>query len=180
MAATLPFSCSCLFSSCLRKWGNSVLNAAFHPRDQLWDSSPALLWEVGLLPHPILSLCASPDPWVLVAPLGGWLVAPSLFSVFAVFPVFLHWEFGSWPHPCSPEQFSIPLPPPLSVLDYSLLFMFFSFSGEGVQSAQGLHWIIFLGELCMMLTWSFCSVTQAALELAGGEKLCCFSQCSMA
>jgi hypothetical protein len=32
------------------------------------------------------------------------------------------------------------------VLDYSLLLMVVSFAGAGgIQSAQGLHWIIFLG-----------------------------------
>jgi hypothetical protein len=39
-------------------------------------------------------------------------------------------------------RFSVASPPLLSVLDYSLLFMLFSFVG-GVQSAQGLHWIMF-------------------------------------
>jgi hypothetical protein len=38
----------------------------------------------------------------------------------------------------------IPAPPLLSVLDYSLLFLLFSFVGVGGQSAQGWHWIMFL------------------------------------
>jgi hypothetical protein len=36
-------------------------------------------------------------------------------------------------------------PPLLSVLDYSFLFMQFSFVGE-VQSVQGLRWIMFPGD----------------------------------
>jgi hypothetical protein len=36
-------------------------------------------------------------------------------------------------------------PTPLVLLDCDLLFMLFSFVGEGLQSAQGLHSIMFLG-----------------------------------
>jgi hypothetical protein len=37
------------------------------------------------------------------------------------------------------------------VLDYNLLFTLFSFV-EGVQSAQGLPWVMFLGD-CVEETW---------------------------
>jgi hypothetical protein len=46
----------CSVSSPPARWGNSALNAALCPRDYFWDPSPALLWEVGLLPH----LCSQP------------------------------------------------------------------------------------------------------------------------
>jgi hypothetical protein len=42
-----------------------------------------------------------------------------------------------------------PHTPLMSVLDYSSLFMVFSFAGgEGIQSAQRLCWIIFTGCVC--------------------------------
>jgi hypothetical protein len=80
--------------------------------------------------------------------LGGWLVAPLLLSAFAAFPALVQWEFGaenlaSCPIPILQGRFSVSPPPPLLVLDYSLLFRFFSFAGGGVRSAQGLQWIIF-------------------------------------
>jgi hypothetical protein len=127
----------------------SVLNA--DPRDQLWDPPPALLWEVGLSPHsPCQSLCFSQS---LLGPRGSsgkLLVTLLLLSAFAALPSLDHWEFGteygSFPHPHSPGRFSVPPPPLLSVSDYSSLCMFFSFTwGGGIRSAQGLHWIIFLG-----------------------------------
>jgi hypothetical protein len=43
-----PISCSSVSSAPPpAKWGNSVLNVVFCPRDQLQDL-PALLWDVGL------------------------------------------------------------------------------------------------------------------------------------
>jgi hypothetical protein len=44
------------------------------------------------------------------------------------------WEFGSLPHPSYLGRFSVSPLPLLSVLDYSSLFVFFSFAG-GFQSA---------------------------------------------
>jgi hypothetical protein len=84
-AAAVFFSCSCVCSAPpLARWGNSVLNAALCPGDRLWDPPPALLWEVSLLLIPSFSLYACPNLcWVLVAPLGGWLVSLLLLSAFA-------------------------------------------------------------------------------------------------
>jgi hypothetical protein len=74
----------------------------------------------------------------------------------------------------------------MSVLDYSLPFMAFSFLGEGGQSAQGLCWFIFLGwgwvgmgDACgaIMLTCIFCSFMQAALMPGVGEKWCHLVPC---
>jgi hypothetical protein len=174
----LPFSCSSVWSAPPpARWGNSVLNAAPCPRNQVLDPLSALLLEVGLSPdpcsqlfcisqsllgainsfvrlacHPTPALSLYPSPnlcRVLVAPLGGWLVTLLPLSVFAASPTLIPWEFGTeslapCPTPILWGRFSVPLPPVLSVLDYSLLFMFFSFVGEVVQSAQGLLWIIFL------------------------------------
>jgi hypothetical protein len=66
-------------------------------QDQLKDSLPALLWEVGLLPHTCsLSFCASPTIcWVLAAPLRGWLVTPLPLLAFGALPAFLHWEHST-------------------------------------------------------------------------------------
>jgi hypothetical protein len=66
--------------------------------------------------------------------------ALSLCCFLHVSPRVQCWEFGSLPrpwkfsfflHPCSLGGFSIPPPPPVSVLDYSLLFIFFSFAVGG-------------------------------------------------
>jgi hypothetical protein len=85
------------------------------------------------------------------------------------------------PLPLSRGRFSIPLPPPLSVLDYSLLFMFFSFAG-GIQSAQGLCWIIFLevgkGVRCAAWYSPVCSAVscwQLWSQLAGRNDIAFFS-----
>jgi hypothetical protein len=47
-----------------------------------------------------------------------------------------HWKFSSLLHPCSPGRFSIPIPLLLWVLDYSSLFILFSFVG-GVSVCPG-------------------------------------------
>jgi hypothetical protein len=62
-------------------------------------------------------------------------VAQLLLSAFAAFPVFVHWVFGGKSlAPCPASylcgRFSFPPLPPLSVLNYSSLFMFFSFAGQ--------------------------------------------------
>jgi hypothetical protein len=47
--------------------------------------------RLAYCPAPAVSLCVSPNLcWVLVAPLGGWLVNPLALSAFAAFPVFIH------------------------------------------------------------------------------------------
>jgi hypothetical protein len=125
------------------RWGNSVLNAALCPRDQLWDPPPALLWEDGLLPQPhSQTLCFS---WVL---LGAGSSSGKL--VFCPVPALSLWCFtgteslAPCPTPVLWGRFSILPPPLLSTVDYSLLFMFFSFA-MGLQSALGLCQISFLG-----------------------------------
>jgi hypothetical protein len=119
VATVLPFYCSSVWSvPPPARWGNSVFHAAFCSRDQLQDPPSPLLWEVDLSPHPhsqplcfsqpllgascnfvwlachptpALSLYALPDLcWVLLALLGGWLVAPSLLSAFAALSVLVH------------------------------------------------------------------------------------------
>jgi hypothetical protein len=54
----------------------------------------------------------------------------------------VHWEFdpeslAPWPSPVLWGRFSVPAPPPLSVLDYSSLFIFFNFAGEGGSVCPG-------------------------------------------
>jgi hypothetical protein len=97
--------------------------------------------RLACCPTPTLSLCASSDLClVLAAPLGGQLDAPPSLSAFVALPIFVHWEFSSLPTPALRGRFSVPPPPPLLVLDYSSLFMLFSFVGGGsIQSTQVLH-----------------------------------------
>jgi hypothetical protein len=165
VAAMLPFSFRSVWStSPLASWGNSVLNAALCPRDQLWDPSPSLLWEVSLLSQPLsqplclfqslldsggssgklachptlaLSLCC----FTCVSSLRVWLLVPPRFS-------------GA----------SVPSSALLLVLDYSLLFMFFSFAGGGVQSVQGLCWIFFPGGSREILHCAGCSLVHSAVS----------------
>jgi hypothetical protein len=80
-------------------------------------------WEVCLLPDPPLSLCCLT------------LVHHGELDIESV---------ASCPTPILQVWFNIPPPPLLSVLDYTWLFMLFSFVGE-VQPAQELCWIMFLG-----------------------------------
>jgi hypothetical protein len=118
VAAALPFSCSSFWSAPPpARWGNSVLDAALCPRDQLQDLPPALLWEVGLSLHPcsqslffswsLLDASSSfgrlayhPTPTLsfyafpISAGAGcssrSWLVPPLLLSAFAAFPMLVH------------------------------------------------------------------------------------------
>jgi hypothetical protein len=98
-------------------------------------------------PTPTLSLCASSDLcWVLAAPLCSWLVGQPPLSAFAALwcitesPALItqllappltvqHQEISFCPTPFSRVG---SVTPPMSVLDYSSLFMVFSFAaGEG-------------------------------------------------
>jgi hypothetical protein len=80
-------------------------------------------------------------------------------------------------HPCSLGHVQqSTLTSAVSVRLQFAVYVFFSFAGEVVQSAQGLHWIIFLGgrkgslTWCVILIFSFCSFTQTTLELTGVGK----------
>jgi hypothetical protein len=179
-AAVLFFSCSSVWSAPpSARWGNSVLNAVLCARDQLQDPPPSLLWEVGLLSYPHCQLCAFPNLcWVLLA---LWEVGlsphshsqPFLFYGTSVPRVgFLappltaqQWEISSLPHPHSPGQVQHSIPPQMVVVDYSSLFMAFSFAGGGRFS---------LLRGCTRL------FSQPALEPAGMEKWHCCFQCSLA
>jgi hypothetical protein len=98
---------------------------------------------VGLSPHSHSQpLCRSCSLLSTNVSLGGWLVTPLPLPAFAALPLLFHWEssaeiFAPCPTPVFQSSFRAPPPLLLSVLDYSLLFMFFSFSGR-VQFAQGL------------------------------------------
>jgi hypothetical protein len=100
-------------------------------------------------PAPTLRHCASPYLcWVLATALGGWFVFALLLLAFVALPAFIHWEFStesSAPCPTSIlwDRFSVPPPPPLSVLDCSLLFMLFSFVVGGSSFCPGavLHYV---------------------------------------
>jgi hypothetical protein len=61
--------------------------------------------------------------------LGGWLVTPPPLSALVLHPIFTCWEFGSLIHFLSSSLHQHFTPSPLSVVDYNLLFMFFSFDG---------------------------------------------------
>jgi hypothetical protein len=155
------------------RWGNSVLNAALCsmrsatgsmtcPTFGSWlfvppPHSQPLCFSLPLLdfsgssgsPAPTLRHCASPYLcWVLATALGGWFVFALLLLAFVALPAFIHWEFStesSAPCPTSIlwDRFSVPPPPPLSVLDCSLLFMLFSFVVGGSSFCPGavLHYV---------------------------------------
>jgi hypothetical protein len=95
--------------------GNSVLNTALCPT-QLWDPALALLWEVGLSPHP----CSQP-----------LLLGLCLFS--------------SFPYSLSPGQ--VQYSTLASAIDVRLQFALYTipFGWGRVQSAHGMHWILFPG-----------------------------------
>jgi hypothetical protein len=80
---------------------------------------------------------------------GRWLITPPLLSAFAACPVLVHWEFGGvfsfLPCPLSPGQVQHSTPTLLSVLDYSLLFMFCSYVGSSVLNAALCLWRSALG-----------------------------------
>jgi hypothetical protein len=233
-AAMLSFSCISVWSAPPpARWGNSVLNPALCPRDQIQDPPPALTWEIGLSSQPHFSLCAFADLcWVLVAPLGGWFVIPLPLSAVMPLPIsagcwqllwvislspclhcqplllyvgiieslalrvqlrvpplsIQHWEFGSLPHPILWDRFSVPPPLPLSVLDCSLLFIFFSFAGAGISIFPGAALDYFLwgevGKRAMHGAWWFpvpsaVSHRQLWSQLAGrnGPTVCSWVQC---
>jgi hypothetical protein len=131
-AVALPFSCSSAWSAPPQaRRGNSFLNAV---------SVPEISSGIHHLPcFGRLSCCTTP------------------LSAFAALLVFVHWEFGTesltpCPTPILHGRFSVLPPPLLLVLKYSLLLMFFSFAGGIIQSAQGLCWIIFSGEMDRFVT----------------------------
>jgi hypothetical protein len=103
-----------------------------------WPAAPSPLWAF----MPLSTSARLPF-------LRGWLVAPSHSQTMVLdlcsFTENSALRFGSLPHPSSPEQIQCSTPPPLSVLDYSLLFILFSFVGY-IQSPQELHWIMFSGD----------------------------------
>jgi hypothetical protein len=119
------------------------------PWNQLQDPPPFPFWKVGLSPHPCSQpLCLSwPLPGVSSTS-GSLAYCPTLTLSLCWFTMFVHWEFHSESLvpcliPILQNRFIITPPPPLLVLDHSLLFMFFSFVRRAVQSSQGLHWIMF-------------------------------------
>jgi hypothetical protein len=161
-ASVFFFSCSSVCSAPPQaRWGNSGLNAALCPRVQVPVPPPEVLWEISL------SLCSLSQPLCLSQTLLGsrcsskWLACwPALIHSLCCFMT-CHCEFGavsSVPYstpdssavrdqlyvpPCSQSWLSIPPQTLMPELDYTLLFMVFSFAGR-VQSAMGLCWIIFL------------------------------------
>jgi hypothetical protein len=90
-------------------------------------------------PVPALSLCyfmsksLAPCPTPESSELRVQLLAPPTESS-ALYPTLVFWG-----------RFSVLSPSPMSVLDYSSLFMIFSFGRGWVQSAHRLSWITFQG-----------------------------------
>jgi hypothetical protein len=123
----------CLVSSSHSNVGQFSFECCPVPQKSAQESNtcPALGgWPMA--PPPALSLYAFPDLcWMLAAPLTGWLVTLLPLSL-----ALDHWEFSTESlalclTPILQGRFSIPAPLPLSVLDYSLLLMFFTFAGQG-------------------------------------------------
>jgi hypothetical protein len=150
VATALPFSCNSVWlAPPPARWGHSFVILPSVPWDQLRDSPLAPLWEVGLLPHPHSQpLCLS---WPLLSAsgsLGGWLITPTTTLSLCCFTHvhslrFQHWEFGSLPHSHTPGQ--VQCSNLTSAVSVRLQFTVyaFQFCFRGVQSAQGLHWIMF-------------------------------------
>jgi hypothetical protein len=113
--------------------------------------------------HPTPAVSLMPPPILLGAGSSSGMLTccPALFSAFAAFPTF-HWEFSAEslapsPTPILRGRFSVSPPSLLLVLDYHLLFIFFSFAGEGgfslFRSCTGLFsWGV--GERVTCGTWS--------------------------
>jgi hypothetical protein len=124
--------------------------------------------------------------------LGRLLVALPPLSVFFVFPAFVHWELGAeclvlCPAPILQGRYSVSPTLPLSLLDYTLLFMFFSFAGVGRFSlpngCTGLcSWGV--GRGVAHVVWcspgSFYQFTQACLKQVVGRIGANFFQCIIA
>jgi hypothetical protein len=128
------------------RWGNSVLSTALSPIRPAQGSTTGPYF-VGLLVSPPLSqpLCfVSPLLGASLAPLGGWLVTPPLFSACVTFPTFIPWEFHSLSHLHSLGQVQCSTPPLLQVLDCNLLLCFSVFLW-GIQYARRLHLSMFPG-----------------------------------
>jgi hypothetical protein len=88
---------------------------------------PSLLGEIGLLLQP----CSRP---LLGARSSSGRLDCHLILAFVTFLMVIPWEFGTeclgpCHNPILWGRFSIPLPPMLLVLDYSSLYMLFSFVG---------------------------------------------------
>jgi hypothetical protein len=127
LANVLSFSCISVWSAPPpARWGSLVLNAAPWPRRSTLGSTtcPAL---------------------------GGGL--PQL-SAFAAFPMFVHWEFGSLPHPVLQGGFSVAPPPPLSVLEFTIYVFQFCWGGFSLPRgcagfcSQGMGREVSHGVLC--------------------------------
>jgi hypothetical protein len=100
---------------------------------------------------PSLSLYAFPDIcWVLMAPLGGWLVGPAPFSAFAALwhitessvLTAQQWEIGSLPLPHSPGWVQCSTPTSgvgvrLQFAVYGCQFCWFIFVGGGFSGGGG-------------------------------------------
>jgi hypothetical protein len=188
VAAALLFRCNCLVNFSPSK----VVQCNF----SCCPLSDEISYGIHHLPHfgrlachptPALSLCASPNICLVLvcllwevglSPCHPLMLEQHLFTESSALRVCL-----LDPPPFSRAGSAFHPSPLLSVLDYNLLFMLFSFVG-GVQSSQGLHWIMsqgWVGESHVLCDTHllFCRFMQASLELANGEKWCCFSQCSM-
>jgi hypothetical protein len=104
---------------------------------QLWSASPPARFSFEYCPqfHETSSVIH------LGPTLGGWFVTPLPLSAFVPCPIFAE-SLAPCPTPILRGRFNIP-PHPHYGVDYNSLFMFFSFVQGGIQSAQGLCWIMF-------------------------------------
>jgi hypothetical protein len=108
----------------------------------------------------------------------GWLTChptPALSLYY-----FIHWEFGSLPHPPFSEQIQHSTSPLLLVLDYNLLFMLFSFFwGGGFNLPRGwtglCSWGVTCGACCSPV--GFAGLHRQLWNQVWGEMACHFSKC---
>jgi hypothetical protein len=148
-AAVLPYSFNIVCSApSPARQGTSVLSTALNLRRLAEGSPSALLWDIDLSSHPSSQpLCLTSCLLSASLPaLGAWLVTPtpslSLCYFYCLHLLSIHLfappQFtgtGSADHPSSAVTFR---------LQFTLYA--FQFCWGRIQSANGLHWIMFPGQ----------------------------------
>jgi hypothetical protein len=127
--------------------------------DQLWDPPPAQLWEFGLSPPFLLSAFVPLLTSVGCSSSGEVGLSPTTALSLCCFSLVYslraqHWELGTGPTPVFWGRFSVPPPPPLSVIHYSSLLMLSSFVEVGFSLPRGYSgscsWEVGRGVACVM------------------------------
>jgi hypothetical protein len=161
VAAALSHSCNSGWSAPHpAMWGSSVLSAVLSPMRLVLGPTIPSFGKLSCYPISALSLCY----FFCLHSLRVQLLAP---------PVFFREDSVFHPTPAVSVR--------LQFAVYAFQFCCWGAGGsiclEMIQSAQGLHWIMFSGDgregsptRYLLLTCCVCRFMQTALKLAGGEK----------